>query len=234
MMHEFLETEKKLNVFVSGQKYFGSLILREMIQNPMVNVVGVCTPIADRHIGDIALRHNIPSVAAGYLSRDTMPDGVDIGITAHSFDYIGKATRYKAAIGWVGYHPSLLPRHRGRSSVEWAIKMRDFLTGGTTFWLNSGIDRGDIIDQEIVWIDPKLFNMDVKKAARILWQHELQDVGVRLINKAVNDVLGGVIKKRPQDARFSTFEPSTDVKDVYRPDALMLNSPHKKSREKLA
>lgn len=223
MMHEFLDTEKKLNVFISGQKYFGSLILHEMIKNPRVNVVGVCTPIGDKHVGKMAYTHEIPIITAGSLNGDTMPKNVDIGITAHSFDYIGKATRYKPTIGWIGYHPSLLPRHRGRSSIEWAIKMRDFLTGGTTFWLNSGIDRGDIIEQEVVWIDPKMYNMDIKKAARLLWEHELQDIGVRLINKTVNDIINGTVKRRPQDNRFSTFEPSLNAKDIFRPDALMLN-----------
>ena len=222
-MHEFLDTEKRLNVFISGQKYFGSLILHEMIKNPRVNVVGVCTPIGDKHVGKMAYTHEIPIMAAGSLNGDTMPKNVDIGITAHSLDYIGKATRYKPTIGWIGYHPSLLPRHRGRSSIEWAIKMRDFLTGGTTFWLNSGIDRGDIIEQEVVWIDPKLFNMEIKKASRLLWEHELQDVGVRLINKTVNDIISGTVKRRGQDDRFSTFEPSLDIKDIFRPDALMLN-----------
>lgn len=223
MMHEFLETEKKLNVFISGQKYFGSLILHEMIKNPRVNVVGVCTPFGDKHVGKLAYLHEIPIIPAGSLNADTIPLNVDIGITAHSFDYIGKATRYKPTIGWIGYHPSLLPRHRGRSSIEWAIKMRDFLTGGTTFWLNSGIDRGDIIEQEVVWIDPKMYNMDIKKAARLLWEHELQDIGVRLINKTINDIISGTVKRRPQDNRFSTFEPSLDIKDIFRPDALMLN-----------
>ncbi len=222
-MHEFLDNEKKLNVFISGQKYFGSLILHEMIKNPRVNVVGVCTPIGDRHVGKMAYENEIPILPAGSLNGDTIPNGVDVGITAHSFDYIGKTTRYKPTIGWIGYHPSLLPRHRGRSSIEWAIKMRDFLTGGTTFWLNSGIDRGDIIEQELVWIDPKMYNMDVKKAAKLLWEHELQDIGVRLINKTINDIINGTVKGRAQDNRFSTFEPSLEVKDIFRPDALMLN-----------
>lgn len=142
MMHEFFEGEKPLRVFISGQKYFGSLVLSEMIKNPRVEVVGVCTPAGDRHVGKMAHTHGIPIIMAGALNHETMPDGVDLGITAHSFDYIGKRTRYKTRLGWIGYHPSLLPRHRGRSSIEWAIKMRDYLTGGTVFWLNSGIDRG--------------------------------------------------------------------------------------------
>lgn len=222
MTHEFFEKEEPLKVFLSGQKYFGGLVLREMIKNPRVKVVGVCAPLGDKHVGATAHTHGIPSIIAGSLNGDTMPEGVDLGIAAHSFDYVGKRTRYKAKYGWVGYHPSLLPRHRGRSSIEWAIKMRDFLTGGTTFWLNAGVDRGDIIEQEVVWIDPKLYGMELKTAARILWEHHLQDVGVRLMNKTVNDICSGLIKRVPQDSRFSTFEPSLDVKDIYRPDALML------------
>ena len=222
MMHEFFEGEKPLRVFISGQKYFGSLVLSEMIKNPRVEVVGVCTPAGDRHVGKMAHTHGIPIIMAGSLNHETMPDGVDLGITAHSFDYIGKRTRYKTRLGWIGYHPSLLPRHRGRSSIEWAIKMRDYLTGGTVFWLNSGIDRGDIILQENVWIDPKLYSMDVKKAARFLWEHHLQEVGVRLINRAVDEIIRGVAKRTPQNNSFSTFEPAIDVKDIYRPDALMI------------
>ena len=222
MTHEFFEGEKTLKVFISWQKYFGGLILREMINNPMVEVVGVCCQIGDAYIGRAASMRGIPMIPSGSLNADTMPDGVDVGITAHSFDYIGKRTRYRARIGWIGYHPSLLPRHRGRSSIEWAIRMRDFVTGGTTFWLNSGIDRGDIISQEVVWIDPKLFGMDCKAAARLLWERDLQDVGVRLINSAVSDVIAGRVKRTPQDPRFSTWEPDTKVKDIYRPDLLML------------
>ena len=218
-----MSANKKLNVFISGQKYFGSIILHEMIINPMVNVVGVCAPFGDKYVGEMAHLHKIPTINSGGLNASTMPENVDLGITAHSYDYIGKATRYKARLGWIGYHPSLLPRHRGRSSIEWAIKMGDFLTGGTTFWLNSGIDRGDIIDQEVVWIDPKLYSMDVRKASRLLWEHELQPVGVALINKAVNGLITGDGYGRQQDSRFSTFEPCLDTKDIYRPDSLLLN-----------
>jgi methionyl-tRNA formyltransferase len=214
--------ENKLNVFISGQKYFGELVLASFLKNRQINVMGVCCPLGDKYIGWLASINNIPIITAGMLNGDTMPDNIDVGVTAHSFDYIGKRVRYKAKLGWVGYHPSLLPRHRGRSAIEWAIKMRDFITGGTTFWLNSGIDRGNIIMREFAFIDPKLFAMDSKKAAKILWESELQDIGIRLLEKTFDEILSGKISGEPQDDRFSTFEPSADVKDIYKPDALML------------
>ena len=102
-------------------------------------------------------------------SNENFPDNVDLGVTAHSFDYIGKLTRYKPSIGWIGYHPSLLPRHRGKSSIEWALRMREPVTGGTIFWLNAGIDRGDIAYQEFIHIDPQHF-LNIKSGAQKIWR----------------------------------------------------------------
>jgi len=214
--------KKKIKVFISGQKYFGMEVFRLCQSLDFIEVVGVCCPLGDKYIGKLANTFNVPIVPGGTLKYDTMPEGVDLGITAHSFDFIGKRTRYKTRLGWIGYHPSLLPRHRGRSSIEWAIRMRDAITGGTVFWLNGGIDRGDIASQEFCFINPKLYAMDPKKAAKILWESDLQNIGLRLIEKTLTDVYNENIIKIPQNKDFGTFEPSTDVKDIYKPDLLMI------------
>jgi methionyl-tRNA formyltransferase len=208
-------------VYISGQKYFAEQVLR-MCLNKGFSVAGVCCPIGDKYVGKLAEINNIPVLPAGMLSADNFPDGVDLGIAAHSFDYVGKRTRYRPKYGWIGYHPSLLPRHRGRSAVEWAIRMREPVTGGTVYWLNSGIDRGDIAYQDWCHIDPALLQMKPPEASALLWRNELQPIGIRLITRAVCDISSGKIIRQKQDERFSTWEPSTDVKDIYRPDALML------------
>lgn len=213
---------QEFKVFISGSKYFGESVLR-LCLNKGVKVVGVCCPIDDKYIGTLARTFEIPIVPSGSLNFETMPNDVDLGITAHSFDYIGKKTRYKTKLGWIGYHPSLLPRHRGRSSIEWAIRMKEPITGGTVFWLNGGIDRGDIAYQKFCFIDPKLLVIDTKEAAKELWRSELLPIGLELMSKAICDIRDGKIIKKPQDARFSTFEPSTDVSDIYKPDLLMLD-----------
>jgi methionyl-tRNA formyltransferase len=210
-----------MNIFISGQKYFGEQILRLCI-NKGFKVIGVCCPVGDNYIGKLATTFEIPIIPAGLLNGDNFPDGVDLGITAHSFDYVGKRTRYKPKYGWIGYHPSLLPRHRGRSSIEWVIRMHEPITGGTVFWLNSGIDRGDIAYQDWCFVDPKLFNMRPKEAASILWKSELQKIGLNLISTAICDIKNGKIIKKKQDDKYSTWEPATDVNDIYRPDSLML------------
>lgn len=210
-----------MRVFISGQKYFGAEVLRVCL-NLQIEVVGVCAPFEDRYLRPLAELNGIPVMNAGALNKGTCPRGIDLGITAHSFDYIGHATRMIPRLGWIGYHPSLLPRHRGRSAVEWALKMRDFATGGTVYWLNAGIDRGDIERQEVVWIDPARYSGDVKKNAAEIWRDQLLPMGVRLMAGALADIKNGIYNRSAQDARFSTFEPSLDVKDIFRPDLLCL------------
>lgn len=222
--HSNSQEMKRFKVFISGQKKFGEEVLRLCAQMGF-EVVGVCCPVDDKYIGRLARINEIPIIPAGALHADTMPAGVDLGITAHSFDYIGRKTRYKTRLGWIGYHPSLLPRHRGRSSIEWAIRMGDVITGGTVYWLNAGIDRGDIAYQDWCWVDNRLRQIEPARAASQLWRDELMPMGVRLMKTALLDISAGIIRKAPQDSRFSTFEPSTDVKDVYRPDLLMLPAP---------
>ena len=214
-----------LKIFISGQRRFGEEVLRLCLRQGH-NVIGVCCPVDDDRIGRLATLHNIQRVPSGSLTSAAMPAGTDLGLTAHSFDYIGKATRYIPRLGWIGYHPSLLPRHRGRSSIEWAIKMGDPVTGGTIFWLNAGIDRGDIAYQDWVWIPPGLM-ANPRVGARHLWNEELIDVGLRLYEKALSDISKGVIIRSPQRQDVSTFEPSITAKDIYRPDCLMIEYPIK-------
>ena len=212
----------KIRVFIAGQKKFGEDVLAMCLAHPRVEVVGVSCPLDDKYIGRLAVINELPIIEAGTLNGDNFPANVDLGITAHSFDYVGRKTRYKARLGWIGYHPSLLPLHRGRSAIEWAIKMREPVTGGTVYWLNAGIDRGDIAYQRHVFIKPKYWAMNPKEAARELWRLELLPLGLELMKQALDDISAGILKKVPQDQELSTFEPGTDVKDIYKPDLLMI------------
>lgn len=211
-----------MKIFISGQKYFGESVYL-LCKKMGFDVVGVCAPIGDKYLHKAAVRDGVPIIPAGSLCAENMPN-CDLGITAHSFDYIGKKTRYIPRIGWLGYHPSLLPRHRGRSAIEWAIRMGDHITGGTVFWLNGGIDRGDIAYQDWCWI-PKKYQLEPKKGASNLWRDTLCEMGLRLYARALEDVSNGVIIKNPQQKEFSTFEPSLDdVRDIYKPDLLMIEN----------
>ena len=47
-----------------------------------------------------------------------------------------------ARLGGIGYHPSLLPRHRGIAAVEWTIREGDPIAGGTVYHLAERMDAG--------------------------------------------------------------------------------------------
>ena len=49
--------------------------------------------------------------------------------------------------GTIQYHPSLLPRHRGRSAINWPVIKGETETGLTVFWPDGGIDTGDVLLQ---------------------------------------------------------------------------------------
>lgn len=210
-----------MKVFISGQKYFAEQVLRNCLADGH-SVVGVCCPYGDAYIGRLAAINGIPVVNAGALDASHIPADTDLGVAAHSFDYIGKPIRYRARLGWIGYHPSLLPRHRGRSSVEWSIRMGDSVTGGSVYWLNSGVDTGDIMLQDFCFIDPALLSQCPRKAAKSLWRESLQPMGIGLLRNAVALVSSGNIVKKPQDERFATFEPFASPQRLHRPDLLML------------
>lgn len=211
-----------MNIILSAQKFFGKEVFKLLIKLEL-NVVAICVPLDDKYLLPYAVLHNskIKVIPGGSLTASTMPDNIDLGICAHSFDYVGRKTRYKAKFGWIGYHPSLLPRHRGRSSIEWAIRMNDPITGGSIYWLNSGIDRGDIERQEWIWLDKN-------KSAKQIWREQLMPMGLKLFAEALTAISKGEFNKLKQDSRFSTFEPSLDRKDIYRPDLLMIEAPKNK------
>lgn len=57
-------------------------------------------------------------------------------------------------VGCVGRHLSLLPERRGRAPVAWALIHGLSETGVSLFWIDEGVDSGELIDQRVVPIDP--------------------------------------------------------------------------------
>jgi len=215
-----------MRVFLAGQKYFGQEVyklLREMGHD----IAGVSSPAyrderdrlayvtdsaakADR-LRAIAELHGSPWMEAGNLRAETLPADVDLIIAAHSHDFIGRATRNRARFGAIGYHPSLLPLHRGRDAVRWAVRLRERVTGGTVFWLNDTVDGGPVAAQEHVLIDPRW-------TAEGLWREALQPLGIKLLRKTLGDIAQRIIVRVPQNPRLATWEPSLNPPPLYRPD----------------
>jgi len=178
-------------------------------------------PVDDKGMPDrlfkLARNHGLNLIQAGKLNAGTMPDDIDLIVCAHSHDFIGKATRAKARFGAIGYHPSLLPLHRGRDAVYWALKMRDAVTGGSVYWLNDKMDGGPIAAQGWCFV-----RRDDTPSS--LWQRELQPMGAALLLKVVADIAAGKVVMEPQDESLATWEPSVGRPPVFRPDLPQIGS----------
>lgn len=106
------------------------------------------------------------------------------------------APRYKS----ICFHPSLLPRHRGASGINWAIIQGDAETGVTWFWPDKGIDTGPILVQRRV---PIRENDTVGS----IYFNTLFPMGIDAMVEAVDLIKSGNAPSIVQDESKATYEP---------------------------
>ncbi len=208
-----------MRIYLCGQKLFGREtfhLLRELGHE----IVGVSAPPEGRDgrpdkLWQRAAFGNIPRLPAGELNATTLPADVDLIVCAHSHDFIGRATRGKARFGAIGYHPSLLPLHRGRDAIRWTLRDGDRVTGGTVYWLNDTVDGGPVAAQDWCFVQPN-------DTPETLWRRELFRMGQRLFRQVLTDIPRGMLVQIPQDEKLATWEPSFNPPPLRRPDLPML------------
>lgn len=101
------------------------------------------------------------------------------------------------ALGSIGYHPAPLPENRGRAVIPWTILQRRADTGATLFWMDEGMDSGDILVQERFPVAPD-------ETARTLYDKHLV-VLESMLSKAIEALRGGDPPRIAQDARQATY-----------------------------
>ena len=206
-----------MNIFVCGQKSFGKAVLKSLYENGH-NIVGAAPPPQEKYYDKVqgyALKLGVPIISDcdKLISRD-IPENTELVVSAHSHWYISDKVIEKAKYGGIGFHPSLLPRHRGQDAVRWAVAMGDAVTGATIYWLNQIVDGGDILLQRHIFIDK---NKDYHE----LWK-KIFPIGVEMLAEAVEMIEKGIAPKIPQDARYATWEPSFNVPNLKRNELLQI------------
>ena len=127
----------------------------------------------------------------------------DLTILAFVTDIIPAHYFTEPTKGAICYHPSLLPRHRGGSAINWAIIMGDTRTGLTIFWPDGGIDTGPILLQKEIEIGPN-------DTTGSLYFNHLFPMGIEAIIESVQLVKENKAPKIPQDESGATYEPLCD------------------------
>jgi methionyl-tRNA formyltransferase len=135
-----------MRIVIVGQQWLGAQTLRLCLERDD-DVVKAIVPAGigagggpDRlHVA--ALRAGVPvQVGGARVETADIPAGTDLILAVHAHAYITAGARQSARLGALGYHPSLLPRHRGRDAVRWTIHMGDAIAGGTLYWMDDGAD----------------------------------------------------------------------------------------------
>ncbi len=212
-----------MKILLTGQKRFGRDVLH-LIEGMGHTVVAVCAPgqdvggFAEDKLHFSAAYSGCRLIPAGTLRAETVPEGTDLIIAAHSHDFVGRKTRLRARLGAIGYHPSLLPLHRGRDAIAWTIKMRERVAGGSVYWLNDTVDGGPIAAQDWCFVRPE-------DDARELWSRELAPMGLHLFERVLRDLAAGTEVRVKQDHSLATWEPACSGQPrLFRPELELLTS----------
>lgn len=198
-----------MRIILIGQGPFGEKVLEALIQKGE-DVVGVFCPPDKRGeaMADVAEKSGIflsrpqemkdPGVYDSYLTLRP-----DLSILAFVTDIVPRRLLDIPSLGTICYHPSLLPKHRGASAINWAIINGDTRTGVTIFWVEEGIDTGPMLLQKEVAIDPE-------DTTGSLYFNSLFPMGIEAIVEAVGLIKEGKPPKTPQDETQATYEPPCD------------------------
>jgi methionyl-tRNA formyltransferase len=193
-----------MRITLVGSRHFGVTTLN-MLRQQGVEVARVVVADGEDRLAAAArdagiavtVQANPKLVVASEIAPDT-----DLIITAHSHARVGKDALAAARLGGIGYHPSLLPRHRGIAAVEWTIKEGDPITGGTIYHLADRMDAGAIALQDWCFVKKG-------ETARELWERALAPLGLKLLADAIEHAkTHKTLPAKPQDEQFATKAPS--------------------------
>jgi len=197
-----------MRITLIGQAAFGEAVLKALLEKGE-EVVGVYVPpdVPGRldPLKELALSHGIPAFQPRRMRDPEVYFGYkalspDLGVMAFVTDIVPGTILNCPRLRTIQYHPSLLPRHRGASAINWAIINGETRTGLTIFWPDEGIDTGPILLQKEVAIDPD-------DTVGSLYFNKLSLLGVEAILEAVEAVKTGTAPHLAQDESQATYEP---------------------------
>jgi methionyl-tRNA formyltransferase len=193
-----------MRITLVGSRHFGVTTL-EMLRKRGVEIGGVVVADAKDRLAAAARASGIEvKVQADHkrVVASEIADGTDLIVTAHSHARISRQALAKSRLGGIGYHPSLLPRHRGLAAVEWTIREGDPIAGGTVYHLADRMDAGAIAAQEWCFVRKG-------ETARELWERALAPLGQKLLGEVIDYARAhDSLPAKPQDEQFATSAPS--------------------------
>ena len=152
-----------MRLVVHGQQAFGKAVLERLLEREE-NIVAVCTapdkegkpmdPVKELALEKGLAVHQPASWKTPEALELMQSFEADVCIMAYVLLFIPQPVLDAPRLGSFQYHPSMLPMHRGPSSINWPIAMGATRTGLSIFWPNQGLDEGPILIQKECDIGP--------------------------------------------------------------------------------
>ena len=205
-----------MRIVVNGQQAFGKAVLDALIERGEDVVAVYSAPEKEGQRPDplklAALEHGLPVYQPASFKTAQVRDefaalDADLAVMAFVPLLVPEAILNLPAKGTIQYHPSLLPRHRGPSSINWPIIQGAAKTGLTIFWPDEGLDTGPVLLQKEIEV------ADDATLGSLYFDH-LFPMGVAAMIEAVDMVRDGTAPRIAQDERQTTYESWCRAADV--------------------
>jgi methionyl-tRNA formyltransferase len=197
-----------MKVAIIGQQDFGKAVLEAFLARGD-EVVGVFTAPEKEGARPDSLRvvaqekgltlFQLPSLT-GEAAREALGSlRADIGVMAYVRQFAPQEFVTIPTHGTIQYHPSLLPRYRGPSSISWPIVCGETQTGLTVFRPHDGLDEGPVILQKSIPIMPD-------DTLGSVYFDQLFPLGVHALLEAADLVVAGRHAEVVQNESMASYE----------------------------
>jgi methionyl-tRNA formyltransferase len=220
--------EATMRIVVNGQQAFGAEVLKALLDHGEDVVAVYCAPDKEGRppdpLAEAAREASItvrqpPSFKDEEVARGIAELEPDLMVMAFVTLFVPENVRDIPTHGVIQYHPSILPRHRGPSAINWAIIQGERTTGLSVFWPDDGLDTGPVLLTKEVAIEDD-------DTLGSLYFDKLFPLGVDAMVESVDLVRAGQAPKIVQDESLATYESwcrkddveidwSRPVRDVY-------------------
>jgi len=204
-----------MRIALIGQAAFGEKVLQTLVDRGE-EVVGVYTPpdISGKTnpLKQLALQLGIPIFQPERMRDPEVYHQYaklkpDLNVMVYVTSILPESILNYPRLGTIQYHPSLLPKHRGGSAINWAIINGEAKTGITIFWPDKGIDTGPILLQREVEIS-------ADDTVGSLYFNKLFPVGIEVVVESIELIKRGIAPRIPQDESQASYEGLCTEKDA--------------------
>ena len=197
-----------MRIVVHGQQAFGKAVLERLLEREE-NIIAVCTA-PDKEgrpldpVKELALEKGLPvHQPASWKTPEALElmqsFDADVCVMAYVLLFVPQPVLDAPRLGSFQYHPSLLPMHRGPSSINWPIAMGSTRTGLTIFWPDEGLDEGPVLMQKECDIGPDETLGDI-------YFKKLFPMGVDAMIESLDLVYAGTAPKKVQNLDEGSYE----------------------------